>query len=76
MVDVFKCLIMIEKFFDLMIYWVDFLLEEMKKIGYFSMENIEVLWSDWEDFFYLENKEYIIKILERMDIIVKFMWFE
>lgn len=52
---------------------MDFLLEEMKKIGYFNMENIEVLWSDWEDFFYLENKEYIIKILERMDIIVKFM---
>lgn len=71
LVDAFKCLITTEKFLGSTRHQADFLLEEMKKTGYLSMENIEILWSDREDPSYLENKEHIIKILERMDIIAK-----
>lgn len=71
LVDAFKCLITTEKFLGSTRNQADFLLEEMKKTGYLSMENIETLWSDREDPSYLENKEHIIKILERMDIIAK-----
>lgn len=76
LVDAFKCLITTEKFLDSTTHQADFLLEEMKKTGYLSMENIEALWSDREDSSYLENKEHIIKILERMDIIAKPTRFE
>ncbi|XP_062587851.1 uncharacterized protein LOC134249530, partial [Saccostrea cucullata] len=67
LVDAFKCFITSEKFLGLSPS--ESLLEEMKKTGHLSMEIIETLWSEREDQSYLENKEHIIKILERMDII-------
>ncbi|XP_062578528.1 uncharacterized protein LOC134240459 isoform X2 [Saccostrea cucullata] len=67
LVDAFKCLITSDKFLGLSPS--QSVLEEMKTTGHLSMENIETLWSEREDKSYLENKEHIIKILERMDII-------
>ncbi|XP_061175597.1 uncharacterized protein LOC133184524 [Saccostrea echinata] len=67
LVDAFKCFITSEKFLGLSPS--ESLLEEVKKTGHLSMEIIETLWSEREDRSYLENKEHIIKILERMDII-------
>ncbi|XP_056006520.1 uncharacterized protein LOC125658133 isoform X2 [Ostrea edulis] len=67
LVDAFKCLITSDKFLG--ISQSDSLLREMKENGHLSNEMIETLWSEKEDNSYLENKEHIIKILERMDII-------
>ena len=69
LVDAFKCLITSEKFVESSGQLADSLVEEMRKTGYLSMQNIETLWSEKTDTSYLENKEHIIKILERMDII-------
>ncbi|XP_022319192.2 uncharacterized protein LOC111121981 isoform X2 [Crassostrea virginica] len=69
LVDAFKCLITSEKFVEASGQLSDSLLKDMKKTGHLSLQNIEALWGEKTDTSYLENKEHIIKILERMDII-------